>query len=80
MQTRSRDDVPADLIENFPSSTDSPTVLNKYEISCSYCNKVLYTDADNRAKWSRSIEEGIDNPFICDSCQSGVDEIAPPEH
>jgi hypothetical protein len=76
MQTRLREEFDADLIENFVAITDYITDRNKYEINCGTCFKTLYADKETSEGIYRSIEEGLDNPFLCSECQQELEEEA----
>lgn len=69
MQTRLREEFDADRIENVVAVTDYITDQNKYEISCGTCFKTLYADRETSEGIYRSIEEGLDNPFLCRDCE-----------
>ena len=76
MLTRLIEDVDADRIENIVTVTDYMTERNKYEISCGTCFKTLYANRQTSEGLLRSIEEGLDNPFMCSDCQLELEEEA----
>jgi hypothetical protein len=76
MLTRLIEDVDADRIENLVTVTDYMTDQNKYEISCGTCFKTLYADRQTSEGLLRSIEQGLDNPFMCNDCQLELEEEA----
>ena len=76
MLTRLIEDVDADRIENLVTVTDYMTDQNKYEISCGPCFKTLYADRQTSEGLLRSIEQGLDNPFMCNDCQLELEEEA----
>lgn len=76
MQVKLRDQIDADVIENFVAITDYVTNRNKYEINCGMCFKTLYADRQTSEGIYRSIEQGLDNPFLCDDCQQELEEEA----
>ena len=80
MSTIQKDGIPADVAENYVAFSDLRTDVNRYEVNCGECGKVFYTDKDNSSKWSRAIEQAIDNPFLCDNCRRAEDEMAYLEH
>ena len=69
MQIRLREEFDADRIEDFIPITDYVTDQNKYEITCGTCFKTLYADQETSEGLSRAIEEGLDNPFLCNDCE-----------
>ncbi|CAN5595989.1 hypothetical protein BH24ACI3_BH24ACI3_12860 [soil metagenome] len=76
MQVKLRDEIDADFAENYVSVTDYMSGPNKYEINCGICNKTLYADKETSERIFRSIEEGLDNPFLCIDCEKEYDELA----
>lgn len=76
MQTRLREEIDADLLENFVGITDFKTEQNRYEINCRECNKTFYGDRETSEGIYRSMEQGLDNPFLCNDCQLDYEESA----
>ena len=76
MQTRLREEIDGDFNDNYVGIVDHKTKLNNHEINCSECNKTFYADKDEYEKVARVIEQGLDNPFICDECRTEFDELA----
>jgi hypothetical protein len=76
MQTKLKEEIDADLIENYVSITDYRTDRNRYEVNCSMCNKTLYADQATSEAIYRSIEQGLDNSFLCIDCEREYDELA----
>jgi hypothetical protein len=71
-----RDEVASDLCENYPTFSLYPSVHNRQEINCGACGRAYYTDKVNYETWLRAIEQGIDNPFVCDDCQLEENDLA----
>lgn len=76
MQTQLKEEIDADLHENYVSITDYMTSRNGYEINCGDCNKTLYADKETSEGFCRSIEQDWDNPFLCTDCRREYDELA----
>ena len=76
MQTRLKEQIDADLAENYASVTYFMNSRNKYEINCGECNRILYADKETAERITRSIKRGIDNPFLCNDCEQEFDEFA----
>jgi hypothetical protein len=76
MQARLREEFDADRVENPVTFTDYMTDRNKFEISCGSCFKTLYADSETSEALLRSIEEGLDNPYLCSECQDELEEEA----
>ena len=76
MQTQLKEEIDADLHENYVSITDNMTSRNRYEINCGECNKTFYADKETSEKIYRSMEQGLDNSFLCTDCQREYDELA----
>lgn len=65
-----------DRLVNDVSITDYPTPLNKNIVNCGVCNKVFYADKITYDGITRSIEQGLDNPFVCDGCLEEYELLA----
>lgn len=76
MQTRLREEIDGDRIENYVGVTDFRTDQNRNEINCRECNKTFYADAETSDGIYRAMEQGLDNPFLCDDCQREYEETA----
>lgn len=66
----------AELGENELTFSELRTTLNTNEINCGICNKVFFADNSTYEGISRAIEEGLDNPFICDGCRAEYDYLS----
>src|SRR5437763_9848762 len=53
----------------------SPTEQNRFNMYCSTCHAPFYVDKGFYESIVTAMEEGLDNPFVCDDCQQEVDEI-----
>ena len=58
----------ADVIPSDVSITDYKTEVNTHELNCGGCNRVFYADKMTFDGITKAIQEGLDNPFMCDSC------------
>ena len=76
MQTKLKEEIDADRAENYASVTYYINGRNKYEIKCGLCNKTLYTDKETSERIYRSIEQGLDNPFLCNDCEQEFEDLA----
>jgi hypothetical protein len=76
MQTKLKEEIDADRAENYVSVTYYRNGQNKYEINCGLCNKTLYTDKETSERIYRSIEQGLDNPFLCNECEREFEDLA----
>jgi len=76
MQITLKEEIDGDRAENYVSVTYYINDQNKYEINCGVCNKTLYADKETSARIYRSIEQGLDNPFLCNDCDQEFDELA----
>ncbi|HSK70403.1 MAG TPA: hypothetical protein VK892_01820 [Pyrinomonadaceae bacterium] len=76
MQTRLKEEISADLNESYVGITDFKTGQNQYEINCGVCNKMFYADAETLESINRAVEQGLDNPFLCEECQREYEELA----
>lgn len=76
MQIRTRSEVDGDMNENYVTITELKTDDNKFEIICGDCDRTFYTDEETFDKFSRTLEQGLDNPFLCSYCQQEYDDLA----
>lgn len=76
MQAKLREEIDGDLLENYVGITDFKTDENRYEITCATCNKTFYADRETSEGIYRKLEEGLDNPFLCNDCQQDYEESA----
>jgi hypothetical protein len=76
MQTKLKEEIDADRAENYASITYYRNGQNKYEINCGLCNTTLYTDKETSERICRSIEQGLDNPFLCNDCEQEFEDLA----
>lgn len=66
----------ADRKENYVSITDFITEQNKYEFSCEKCGKIFFADKPTFENINRAVEQGLDNPFLCENCRRRYEEAA----
>lgn len=71
-----REEIDADLTENYVGVTDFKTDKNQYEIACADCNKIFYADRKTYEGISRAVRQGLDNPFLCTDCEEDLEELA----
>ena len=76
MQVRLKEEIDGDRIENYVGVTDFRTDQNSNEINCRECNKTFYADSETSDGIYRSIEQGLESPFLCDDCQRDYEETA----
>ncbi len=76
MQSTLRSQIDGDLNEEIISFSEIRTNDHQAEIICSDCGKVYFTDQETAAKFRRSLELSLDNPFVCDDCRFEYDELA----
>jgi hypothetical protein len=71
----SRAQYDADRIEDKSTYTEFPTAINQYALNCGICNRTVYVDKQTYRHAARVIEQGLDNPFLCDYCQDEYAEL-----
>jgi hypothetical protein len=76
MQTSLKEEIDADLNENNTGITDYKTKRNQFEINCGGCFKTFYADKETFESLNRTIEQALDNPFLCYECQQAYEESA----
>ncbi len=76
MNATTRSAIDGDLIENYVNITDYKTNLNQHQINCGDCAKLFYADTATYEGIVRAIEQGLDNPFMCEDCRLEYDELA----
>lgn len=76
MQARLREEIDGDLVAEYVGITDFRTDVNRFEINCAECNRTYYADSETSDGIYRSIEQGLDNPFLCTECKRELEESA----
>lgn len=76
MRSTLRAQIDGDLNEEIISFSEIRTDDHQAEIICADCGKVHFTDPETAAKFCRSLELSMDNPFLCDDCRFEYDELA----
>ncbi len=76
MRSTLRSQIDGDLHEEVISFSEIKTDDHQAEIICSNCGKVYFTGQETAAKFLRSLELSMDNPFVCDDCRFEYDELA----
>jgi len=52
-----------------------PSEVNCYNMYCSSCHGSFYLDKDFYEQTVYAMEQGSDNPFLCDECQDEINEL-----
>jgi hypothetical protein len=76
MKAKLREEIDGDILENYVGITDFKTDENQHEITCGMCNKTFYADRETSEGIYRKLEEGLENPFVCNDCQREYEESA----
>jgi hypothetical protein len=76
MQTRLKEELDADRFENYSGVTEYKTEKNRHEINCGVCCKMFYADQETYESISRAVEQGLDNPYLCEDCRQEYEEMA----
>jgi hypothetical protein len=71
-----REQFDADRMAESRSYLRNPGGRFQHNLNCSICNRSLYVDKQLYDSVVRSIEDGLDNPFLCDECQVEYEELA----
>lgn len=68
------------IISNNVRAVITPTTeklgLNQFGIRCSMCGDLYYVDEATFARIAEVVETGLDNPFLCEDCETEYDELA----
>ena len=66
-----------DLKHQLPiAATSIMTDENQHEVRCGMCARELYVDEDSYRLYSEALIAGLDNPFRCEVCTEGYDDLA----
>ena len=49
---------------------------NQSELVCGFCNGTYYVDDVTFRQAMAAMEEGLDNPFCCDECETEYEEVS----
>jgi hypothetical protein len=52
------------------------TTENRHELRCGMCSEIYFVDAATFDSVSTAVQEGLDNPFLCEDCVEEYDELA----
>jgi hypothetical protein len=58
------------------SVTNYKTAANQFSLRCGICNALFYVNETTFRNVSKAIEEGIDNPFVCEYCDEEYEELS----
>ena len=70
-----REELDADRFEEMNVFSKYQSGDRRYTVTCSLCNDRYFTDRINFDRFMRSVEEGMENPFICPDCEVGYQEL-----
>lgn len=65
----------ADRTESFGEPTVFQNDLNQNEVYCSVCGEMFFTDDLSFEKITRTVENTLENPFVCEDCRSEYEEM-----
>ncbi len=72
---RVKEEFDADLIKpNLP--TEVETDLNRYELPCNICGRLLYVDESTLERFESGIRSDLDNQFTCFECEQEYQDTA----
>lgn len=80
MQTNLRENIDGDLNEGQSRASSFWTEQNQHEMKCSICFEDFFVDNITYENISHVIDEGMENPFVCDECSLAYDEEAHDVH
>ncbi len=49
---------------------------NQSKLVCGSCNEIYYVDENTFNQAVTAMEEGLDNPFCCDECETEYEELS----
>lgn len=65
----------ADMIE-ANKQTEYETELNRFELPCGVCGKMLFVDKETLGNYEKALEHDLDNQFICADCEREYEDLA----
>ena len=75
-----REEADADRTENYVEMTDFKTEQNRFELFCASCGKQMYVDKETSDRFTRALEQDLDNWFLCLDCEREQDDMAYAAH
>ena len=63
----------ANLVEEPTQFRKGP---NQSELLCSFCGDIYYVDDETFRQAVLAMEQGDDNPFCCDECETEYEELS----
>lgn len=76
MEPKLRQTLDADRYEEHKEATSFVTKGNRHAMKCGICFADCFVDNVTYENVCRAIEEGTDNPFVCDECRLADEEHA----
>jgi hypothetical protein len=76
MQPILRNSVDADRFDAQKHSSVFATEQFRHEIKCGICFDDYYVDNITHENVCRAIDQGLDNPFVCEECSVAYDDDA----
>lgn len=64
-----------DLRFELASYSKLPSKMNRFNMYCSVCHGAYFVDEQFYAHITRLMEDGFENPFVCDECKEDADEL-----
>ncbi len=65
----------ADRAEDFAQPTNYKTERNQNEIYCGVCGEMFFVDDISFEEISKTVEETLENPFICEDCRQEYEQM-----
>ena len=72
---RTRQEFDADRISEYEVA-DYRSTMNRYEIPCSVCQRLVFVNEDVKRDFDRGVERDLDNTFMCQDCEQEYDRLA----
>ncbi|CAN5445217.1 hypothetical protein BH10ACI2_BH10ACI2_05240 [soil metagenome] len=76
MNILARSEIDGDLNEIHSAITDLRTSDNRFGINCVDCGRTFFTDQSTFLNFSRKVDHGLDNPFLCSFCEREYEDLA----
>ena len=76
MIAKLREEFDADRIEEKIGATRLKTRENPHQVNCASCGEAYFVDRAMFDSISQAIVKGLDNPFVCDRCETEYEEVA----
>jgi hypothetical protein len=72
---RVREEFDADRFDKRERAASAPDGEMRFPVVCGVCGDTVYASKEVAEKTTRTVRQGLDNPFVCDKCEQAEAEM-----